>query len=184
MTDANELIDTAWQARRQGRPAEAENGLLHAIAISRQTGPRLDLIRGLKGLAHVVLDLGQHERALPLYEEAVALSRQEQDPLLLAHTVRHLGDLHRKAGRVDDADRCYREALALYREAPELPPLDFANALRPAALLKEATGDEIGAHQLWAEARGFYDAAAVPQGVAECARHMARLAGPANQERP
>jgi hypothetical protein len=33
----------------------------------------------------------------------VDVSRAEGNALLLAHTVRHLGDLHRAAGRVADA---------------------------------------------------------------------------------
>ena len=111
-------------------------------------------------------------RAVSLYEEAVALCREEGDPLLIAHTVRHLGDLHRRARRLAEAEPCYAEALSLYRAAISAPPLDFANALRPAALLKELQGDRTGASVLWAEARSLYEAAGVQAGVDECARHL------------
>lgn len=169
------LIDAAWLARREGRHADAEQGLLEAIETSRQSGSRVQLIRALERLAHVVRDVGHDDRALPLYEEAVTLSREEGDALLLAHTVRHLGDLHRDAGRLDDAGRCYLEALSLYRAVPSPPALDFANALRPAALLKEQYGDNVGARQLWAEAQVLYQAAGVQPGVDECSRHLARV---------
>lgn len=175
MNRIENLIDEAWRARREGRQADAERGLLEAIESSRQFGSRVQLIRALKSLAHVVRDVAQDDRALPLYEEAVTLGRVEGDILLLAHTVRHLGDLHRDAGRLGDADRCYAEALSLYRTAPSPPALDFANALRPAALLKEHCGDEVGARQLWSEAQILYEAAGVQQGVDECSRHLARL---------
>jgi tetratricopeptide (TPR) repeat protein len=168
-------INVAWQARREGRHDDAEQGLLKAIETSRQAGPRLQLISALKALAHVVRDVGQDERALRLYEEAVTLSREEGDILLLAHTVRHLGDLHRGADRLAEADQCYSEALSLYRSAASPPTLDFANALRPAALLKEHQGDSAGARQLWSETRVLYQAAGVQPGVDECVRHLARL---------
>ncbi len=156
MNPAESRIEAAWQARREGRHADAERQLLQVITTSRRTGLRIELIRALKALAHVVRDLGQDERALPLYEEAVALCRAEGDALLLAHTVRHLGDLHRAGGRVADAEHCYHEALSLYRASPAPPPLDFANALRPLALLKASEGDAEAARQLSSEAHALY----------------------------
>lgn len=172
MNSLQEVIEKAWQDRREGRYEDAERGLQQAISSSRKAGLRADLIRALKALAHVVRDLAQSKRALPLYEEAVALSREEGDALLLAHTVRHLGDLYRETGRIEDAERCYQEALSLYRAAPQPQPLDFANALRPAAILKEMQGDVAGAEQLWLEARRLYELAGVSQGVEECDRRL------------
>jgi len=173
MTSAERLTKTAWQARREGRHGDAERSLLEAIAVSREAGLRIDLIQALKALAHVARDLGQIERALPLYEEAVTLSREEGDALLLAHTVRHLGDLHREASRDKEARRCYQEALFLYQTASNVPPLEFANALRPAAILTEAEGDFEAARQLWSEALRLYQAAGVREGVEECERRIA-----------
>ncbi len=173
--NVGQLIDAAWQARREDRQGDAERSLLRAITLAREEHLRLDLIRGLKALAHVVRDLGDHERALPLIEEAVALSREENDPLLLAHSVRHLGDLHRAGGRLAEADRCYSEALSLYRAAPAPMPLDFANAIRPMALLKEAEGDVKAARRLWSEARSLYEAAGIRQAMEECDRRLSRL---------
>jgi len=175
MGHIEDLIDAAWQARREGRHEEAERGLRHAIEKTRQSGSRLELIRALKGLAHVLRDASQDGPALALYEEAVTLSREEGDIFLLAHTVRHLGDLHRHADRLSEADRCYSEALTLYRTSVSPPWLDFANALRPAALLKQRLGDNGGARVLWCEAQTFYQTAGVQQGVDECVKHLARL---------
>ncbi len=175
MSNVQQLIDEAWQARREERHGDAERDLLQAITAARQAHLRRELIRALKALAHVARDLGEDARAQPLYEEAVALCREEPDRLLLAHTVRHLGDLHRHAGRLAEAERCYSEAVSLYRAAPAPPPLDFANAIRPAALLKEAQGDFQGARPLWSEARRLYEAAGISQAVEECSR---RLSGP------
>lgn len=105
MAPTEDPVDVAWQARREGRHEDAERALLEVITTGRQSGTRLQLIRALKALAHVLRDVGQDGQASPLYEEAVALSREEGDIALLAHTVRHLGDLHR------DADRLIRPLL-------------------------------------------------------------------------
>jgi tetratricopeptide (TPR) repeat protein len=109
-----------------------------------------------------------------LYEEAVTLCRGEGDALGLAHTIRHLGDIHREAGRLADAELCYGEVLTLYR-AHEPNPLDLANALRPLAILREATGQAEEARRLWEEARKLYMAVNVQAAVAECSVRLARL---------
>ena len=49
------------------------------------------------------------------YEEAVVLLREADQPLVLAHTIRHLGDVYLEQGRPDLAEPCYHEALGLYR---------------------------------------------------------------------
>ncbi|MGH9144639.1 MAG: tetratricopeptide repeat protein [Vicinamibacterales bacterium] len=173
MTD--ELVDKAWRARREGRLDEAERGLSAVVHARRREGNGPELVDALGKLAHVLRDLGRLDAALPVCEDAVTISRAGHNPLLLAHAVRHLGDLHREAGRLGDADRCYSEALALYRGSAVPDALDLANALRPAALLKEILGDRPLARQLFAEARDRYREAGIEAGVQECARHLAQL---------
>ena len=93
----------------------------------------------------------------------------------LDEAVRHLGDLHRDAECLDQADLCYDEALAIYRESSDRAALDFANALRPAALMKERQGDRSLARTLFAEARDLYREAGIDAAVRECSRCLARL---------
>lgn len=93
----------------------------------------------------------------------------------LAHTVRHLGDIHRDAGHFDLAEPCYHEALSLYRSDKRTPSLDLANAVRPLAILKENTGDFEEARRLWEETRDLYAAVNVSQGVAESSARLAPL---------
>jgi tetratricopeptide (TPR) repeat protein len=177
MVDKNaaDLIDAAWRARREGRYPEAERGLRDAIDASRRSGNGGQLVSALGKLAHVLRDLDRQDEALPVSEEAVRVSRSGGDGLLLAHTVRHLGDLHRDAERLAEADRCYEEALALYRAAPSPDPLDVANALRPAALLKLSQGQRSEARALISEARALYQKAGIDAGVDECSRQLERL---------
>src|SRR6266550_2836458 len=95
------LMQKADQARRENRLAEAHQGFADAVALCRQAGELGELLPALKGLGQVERDLGNTASALPLYEEAVAICRRGDDSLALAHTVRHLADIHQATGRVD-----------------------------------------------------------------------------------
>jgi tetratricopeptide (TPR) repeat protein len=106
--------------------------------------------------------------------EAVALCRAAGEPLALAHTLRHLGDLHQDAGRLQDAEPHYREALEIYRADAGTSALELANAIRPLAMLDEARGRTGSARELWSEARALYETAGVAEGVAECADRLGR----------
>lgn len=170
------LVEEARQARLENKPGEARDRLTAAVALSRQTGTRSDLVVALKALGQIERDSGRGDVALPLYEEAVALCRAAGDPIKLAHTVRHVGDIHREAGRFDLAEPCYLEALALYRANEQTRPLDLANAIRPLAILKGDAGEYGEAVRLFEEARDLYGAANVAEGVAGCSKHIARLA--------
>jgi tetratricopeptide (TPR) repeat protein len=121
---------------------------------------------------------GRLEEALSCYKRAAATYRTGSDPLRLAHTVRHVGDIHRQAGRPELAEPLHREALAIYRNHPGAPPLDLANAIRPLALLEERAGRTDEARRLWAEARDLYEACGVTEGAAESTSRLAALAGP------
>ncbi|HEY2118477.1 MAG TPA: hypothetical protein VGH37_04770 [Candidatus Acidoferrum sp.] len=104
------------------------------------------------------------------YEEAVALFRQIDEPLVLAHTVRHLGDVYREEGFTDLAESCYHEALALYRNHQERLPLDLANAIRSLAVLRSEQ-----AKALWEEACDIYAAFRIEAGVKEATARIAAL---------
>jgi tetratricopeptide (TPR) repeat protein len=103
------------------------------------------------------------------------VARQQGNRLVLAHRLRHIGDIHQDAGRYAEAAPFYAEALALYRADPNPPPLDLANMLRPLAMLKEKAGDRAGAAALWAEAGALYGAAGVADGARESERRRALL---------
>jgi len=91
------------------------------------------------------------------------------------HTIGHLGNIHLDAGRLELAEPCYDEALALYRENEQTVPLDLANAIRPLAILQKRNGDRELAKSLWKEAQELYAAVDVPAAVAESSRLLAAL---------
>lgn len=169
------LIRRGMAARRDDRPDDAMRHMKAAVALARFGNDPLALARALHGQANVERDRGEVRAALDLYLEAVPLCRQGDDPLVLAHTARHLGDVLREMGDLEAAGRCYGEALALYRADPDAPPLDVANAVRPAAILCEALGEDDQARALWREAGGLYRRAGVEAGVSESAAHLEQL---------
>ena len=117
--------------------------------------------------------MGHEDRARSLWEEAVGILRETEDVLQLAHKVRHLGDLHRRCGRLGEAEDCYSEALALYRAHDGPGSIDFANATSRMADLKEHGGES--ALELWRESRDLFAAVELEAGVEEAERHIQRL---------
>lgn len=96
------------------------------------------------------------------YEEAVALFRETDAPLILAHTIRHLGDVYLEQGRPDLAEPCYHEALGLYRSHADESSLDLANAVRSLAVLRWEQ-----AKVLWEEVRTLYTGLTIEAGIKE-----------------
>ena len=107
---------------------------------------------------------------------AVASPRNGHDQLKLAHRVRHLGEAHYYARHPSMAERCFVEALSIYRRHEHAPPLDLANAIRSFAVLKQERGATEDARRLWQEAHDLYLTLNVPAGVAESAARLALLA--------
>ena len=110
---------------------------------------------------------GRRDEAEHAYGAAASQARTENEPLALAHAQRHVSDLARERGFVDEALSAAAEAVAVYRAQSGARPLDLANALRLNALALDAAhrGDEATA--LWQEARGLYASVGVAAGVEE-----------------
>ncbi len=183
--EALELMRSAWATRRasfDAAPAErlalmtrAKQDLTTAVAMCRDRGSPVSHAQAVHLLANVELDLGHEDRARSLWEEAISILRRTDDVLQLAHKVRHLGDLHRHCGRLDDAEACYSEALTLYREHDGPGSLDFANAVRRMAILKDRQGDPVQSLALWRETRDLYAAVNMAPGIEEAESQIVRL---------
>jgi hypothetical protein len=76
--------------------------------------------------------------------------------------------------RIDFAGPHLEEAVSIYR-ADSPSPLDFANAIRSLAVLKERRGAFADAKRLWQEAHDLYVRANVPPGITESATRIAAL---------
>jgi len=177
LTDPHDLVLRATQAKTEGRLTDARRDASEAAGRLREQPPGIELAKALRLLGEVERKLHQDVAARTHYEEAVQLCWLYADPLTLAHTVRHLGDLYHEAGQPELAQPCYRQALNLYREQIDTPPLDLANAIRSMAVLKSDTGEMEQAKVLWQEARDLYALVNVPEGVKESSRQLAQIAG-------
>lgn len=171
-----ERLEDAARARRENRLDDAYRVYAEAVAVLRDSNDRLGLIRALKGLGQIESDRGNVLAALANYEEATGLARQANDPLLVAHTVRHVGDILRHLARTAGAEKCYTEALALYRAHLDAPALDLANAIRGMALLKDDLGQSDASQTLWEEAHRLYASLGIQAGVAESKARQASAA--------
>jgi tetratricopeptide (TPR) repeat protein len=128
----------------------------------------MDSIAELRARAEDERHRGNRSRAIELYRDVVALLRGKDEPLRLAHAIRHLGDVYFETGDGGAAENCYSEALQIYREHDAPNPLDLANAVRSMAVLKDTA-------ESWDEARRLYEVAGVKEAVLECSRRLARL---------
>jgi tetratricopeptide (TPR) repeat protein len=171
----DQLLQQAAQARREHRLADARRDLLEAVEACRASGTQLELAQTLKALGQVERDLQHTEEALRLYHESVAIYRTLDDPLALAHTIRHVGDILLVGGKHALAEPYYQEALGIYRNNPQTSPLDMANAIRGMAILKQETRNVDESKALWQEARALYALVNVEAGVAESNRRIAQL---------
>jgi len=169
-------MEEAARARREQRLDDAYRDYTDAAAICRARQDCRSLIHALKGVGQIDCDRGNFQAALVAYEQAAALARDESDPFLFAHTIRHVGDVLRHLQRSKDSEACYTEALALYRGAPNAPPLDMANAIRAMAVLKDSVGATGEALPLWAEAYELYASLGVQAGMAESKARQALIA--------
>jgi len=125
-------------------------------------------------LANTELDLDNEPVARALWEDAVQQLRAVDEPLQLTHKVRHLGDLHRRAQRLDAADACYAEALDLLEAHEVSTSADLANLLRRLAILREAQGASEQARAFWQRALTAYAALELAAGVQEAQERLAR----------
>src|ERR1051326_2074817 len=113
----NDLIAAGYLARRQGRPQQAKEAFVESVGWCRgRTDQVLLLASALVGLGQVERDLKNERLALQHYQEAVEIYRNGPDRLRLAHTIRHVADILREAGSLEEARPHYEEALNIYRD--------------------------------------------------------------------
>jgi tetratricopeptide (TPR) repeat protein len=168
------VLRSGTSARRAGRLSEALQRLNEAAALCGpdQEIDRACVLRELGELARARHDLSA---ARARYEEAVALLRGSDRRLMLAHTIRHLGDVHVERRQWPEAEQCFVEALGIYRTHAAPGILDLANAIRARAVLKTETGQREEARALWTEAQELYASESIAAGVEECRRRVDQL---------
>src|ERR1051325_3598995 len=99
----HELIALGYRARRDGRLQQAKEIFFKSVALCRKRSDPEALARSLAGLGQIERDLNNTSVAIQCYEEAVAIYRSQSVPLRLAHTIRHLADILREEGSLEEA---------------------------------------------------------------------------------
>ena len=113
------------------------------------------------------------------YGKAARLYMELGLPLEEAWVKRHIGINHEYAGRLEEAEKYYDEALALYREHSTKDDLNYANGIRYPAVIKERLGKKDESAKLWEEAHDRYARVhpnGLGEGVAEAAAWLTILA--------
>jgi hypothetical protein len=81
---------------------------------------------------------------------------------VLAHVVRHLGDVYLEQDCPELAEPCYREAQDLYQSQGDNSSLDLANAIRSLAMLRWEQSKV-----LWRKAQALYTDLNIGSGIEE-----------------
>ena len=94
------------------------------------------------------------------------MDKRVEEILAEAHAIRHRGIRLENHGRLEEAEKLYDEALALYREHDKNDTLDYANAVRYPAVVKNRLGNRDESTELWIEAFTRYEKLGILEGVA------------------
>ncbi len=188
MNTNDERMATAWRWRRESfdwplaaglARLQAADQLLAEVERDALAKARLrDVAEAMHLRANVAIDRGKPGMAERLWKESVRLCETLGDDLMLAHKVRHLGDLARLRGRDADALACYERAAALHRAHPPesaAERLDFGNLMVRLATVRQVRGEHHAALAGWQAARACYAALDLAAGVADCDAHIAAL---------
>ena len=158
----------ARHAEFQKGIADAEDNVTNAEAGSDK---RL-LADALKALGNLLRrPTFLRDQANAVYERAADIYKEIGIPIEEAWVKRHIGINHEYAGRLEEAEKFYDEALRLYREH-SVDDLNYANAVRYPAVIKNRLGKRDESRELWEEACRRYENVhpnGLGEGVAEAA---------------
>ena len=135
----------------------------------------MDSAQNLIDQGYAAHHAGDLQLAMEKYQAGAEVLRSMNEPLRLAHTIRHVADIHRALERPDLAMAEYAEALSIYRRQPTAGKLDIANTLRGYALAMETLQQFRIARMWWTEARNLYGEVDVQAGVDEAERRIKLL---------
>ena len=150
-----------------------------AVATAEHSSNKRAFADALKQLGNILRRLPfTREAANEAYARAANIYHELGLPLEEAWVKRHIGINHEYAERLTEAEKFYDEALALYR-AHSVDDLDYANAVRYPAVIKNRLGQRNESAILWEEACERYGNVhpnGIGEGVAEAAAWLTILA--------
>jgi tetratricopeptide (TPR) repeat protein len=150
---ANSLAGLGTLLELEGRYAEAEKTLRAALELEQALYGANDpgVARTLKDLARTMTQGGNPSAAIPLMQRALAVQRQlrgnEPHPDL-AEALNDMGIVFDENGDLDNAEKYYRESLAMYRRLLGDKHPYVATELENVAYTVQSKGDLAGAEAL------------------------------------
>jgi tetratricopeptide (TPR) repeat protein len=170
--------------KRHADFVERRNAAKKVVANAESSGDKKKLADALKDLGNILRrPPSGRDEANQAYTRAVALYTELGFYLEKAWCVRHIGINHEYAGRFEEAENFYDEALGLYREHSNEDDLNYGNAVRYVAVIKERVGKDRESALLWEEAYNRYARLGqdgLVEGMAEAAAWSATLADRSN----
>jgi tetratricopeptide (TPR) repeat protein len=137
-----------------GQYPEAEKSLREALKLQQKiygaSDPRVATT--LKALARELADGGDLNAAIPLMRKAVAMQRElrRNEPYPdLAEVLNDMGVLLWRNGDLDEAEKFYRESLAMNRKLLGEKHPEIANGLENVAMSLQDKGDLAGAEDMY-----------------------------------
>lgn len=138
----------------KGQYAEAEKNLRAALQLQQRIYGNSDprVATTLKGLAVELSDGGDLNAAIPLMRSAVAMQRElrRNEPYPdLAEALNDMGALLWRHGDLDEAEKFYRESLAMKRKLLGEKHPEIATGLENVAMSLQDKGDLAGAEDMY-----------------------------------
>ena len=127
------LFEVVDPDRPAGEPESVDELLAKAEATMDEELADQPLVRArfAQTLGRVAMTRSDLDRAVPLYEQALALREEHQPPghPEIITTVGSLGVLYRRQGRLDEAEKALERAVQMLEANPDSDPAQFAATL-------------------------------------------------------
>ena len=158
LDEAARLFGHALEEWADGRPAQALQPCLDALAITERTlGPSLDTIGILNTLSGIRLDLSDYQGAFDASQRASAMVSMlvvdDDDTLVHAqvriHTIATLARVERTLGRLEAAEQHYLEALTAAEVQAGADDASLAPMLNDLAVLRTVLPGESMSRRLY-----------------------------------
>jgi non-specific serine/threonine protein kinase len=133
-----------------GRSEEAVARAEAMLSLAPRVGDRAEMARAATLLAIESARRGEPERALPLFERALADGRAAKHPMLIANALVNLGQVRRLVGELAPAEDLYRQGFAEFERLGDV--WGIAYAANNLAYLLRQKGDPEQAARLSAQA--------------------------------
>ena len=173
--DMEEHVRSARIFRNANRFNEAIMELEAALELCEEFKVNKQKRLTLSLLANIYFDLGRNKKSLESYERALSLAEVDSEVEQIAHITRHIADVECEIGDLKSSMSHYEKALKYYRNNVSSYSINYANAIRGLAVLKEKMVDYSDAKKLWKEAKSIYDKLKIETGIKECIARLKKL---------